>query len=261
MGRLNTAVTEREIRIKTTDGAMKVFIARPDGGGPFPVAVVYMDGVGYRDQIKENARRFAASGYYCVAPDLYYRAGDDLSFDFSKIASEGMSGEEGNRLRAAASSVTPDHAMADTKAILDELRSDPLAASGPKVCVGYCMGARIALRAASFTDEFVAAAGIHPGALVTDKPDSPHHDLATVRGELYYAFAEIDRSATPELVDRFRDELHRNRVRGVVERIPGVAHGFAMADLPVYNHEASEHHFERTLDLWRRNLSYEPSRT
>src|SRR4029077_17139139 len=110
-------------------------------------------------------------------------------------------------------------------------------------------------------DELVAAAGIHPGALVTDKPDSPHLDLVGVRGELYYAFAEIDRSATAELVDRFRDELHRNGVRGVVERIPGVAHGFAMADLAVYNRDAAEHHYDRTLDLWRRNLSREPART
>ena len=30
-----------------------------------------------------------------------------------------------------------------------------------------------------------------------------------------------------------------------------------MADLPVYNRDAAEHHFERTLDLWRRNLSLE----
>jgi carboxymethylenebutenolidase len=250
------AVVEEEIRIQTADGAMKAFIARPDEDGPFPVAVLYMDGVGYRDQIKANARRFAAGGYYCVAPDLYHRAGQDLSFDFSKIASEGMGGEEGKRLMAAASSVTPEHAMDDTRAVLDQIASDAAAAPGAKVCVGYCMGARVALRAASeLADEFVAAAGIHPGALVTDKPDSPHLDLARVRGELYYAFAEIDRSATPELVDRFRDELHRNRVRGVVERIPGVAHGFAMADLAVYNREASEHHYERTLDLWSRNLS------
>jgi len=250
---------EREILVDTADGPMKVFLVRPDDVGPHPVAVVYMDGVGYREQIKENARRFAASGYYCVAPDLYHRAGHDLAFDFSKIASEGMSGEEGKRLMAAASTVTPELAMQDTKTILQEIASDPAAQSGATVCVGYCMGARIALRAASeLADEFAAAAGIHPGALVTDKPDSPHLDLAGVRGELYYAFAEIDRSATAELVDRFRDELHRNRVRGVVERISGVAHGFAMADLPVYNHDASEHHFERTLDLWRRNLGAEP---
>jgi carboxymethylenebutenolidase len=249
-------VVEREVRVTTADGSMRVFVARPDGDGPFPVAVVYMDGVGYRDQIKENARRFAASGYYCVAPDLYYRAGEDLSFDFSKIAAEGMGGEEGKRLLAAASSVTPERAMADTRSIFDHVASDPAAAPGAKVCVGYCMGARIALRAASmFADEFVAAAGIHPGALVTDEPESPHHDLTRVRGELYYAFAEIDRSVTPELVDRFRAEVDRNHIRGVVERIPGVAHGFAMADLPVYNHDAAERHFERTLALWRRNLS------
>jgi len=235
---------------------MRVFVVRPDSGEPLPVALVYMDGVGYREQIKENARRFAAGGYYCVAPDLYYRAGEGLTFDFSKIASEGMGGEEGKRLMAAASSTTRERAMGDTKAILDVIATDPAARPGAKVCVGYCMGARVALGAASdFADEIVGAAGIHPGALVTDKPDSPHHDLAKVRGELYFAFAEIDRSATAELVDQFRDELGRNRVRGVVERIPGVAHGFAMADLAVYDHAAAEHHFERTLDLWQRSLS------
>jgi carboxymethylenebutenolidase len=255
-------VVEREVRVKTADGAMRVFVARPEGDGPFPVAVVYMDGVGYREQIKLNARRFAAGGYYCLAPDLFYRAGHDLVFDFSKIASEGMGGEEGKRLMSAASSVTPDRAMVDTRTMVDDAASDPAASPGPKVCVGYCMGARIALRAASqFADEFVAAAGIHPGALVNETPESPHHDLARVRGELYYAFAEIDRSATPELVDQFRAELDHNHVRGIVERIPGVAHGFAMADLPVYNHDAAEHHFERTLDLWSRNLLQERTST
>jgi carboxymethylenebutenolidase len=49
--------------------------------------------------------------------------------------------------------------------------------------------------------------------------------------------------------------LERNHVRGVVERLPGTTHGFAMADLPVYDREAAERHFECTLDLWRRNLS------
>jgi len=73
------------------------------------------------------------------------------------------------------------------------------------------------------------------------------------------AFAEIDRSVTPELVERVRQELERQGVRGVVEQLPGVAHGFAMADLPVYDRAAAERHFERTLDLWRRNLSSEPA--
>jgi carboxymethylenebutenolidase len=255
-------MVEKEIRIRTADGEMTTFVVRPDGDGPFPVAVIFMDGVGYREQVKKNARRFAADGYYCVAPDLYYRVGEQLSFDMSRLASDGFKGPEAERMMKAATSVTPDNMVADTRAVLSAIASDPAASSGPKVCVGYCLGARVALRAASaLSNEFVAAAGIHPGAPITDKPDSPHHDLATVRGELYFAFAETDRTVTPEIVDQFREELGRNHVRGVVERLPGTAHGFAMADLPVYNRDAAEHHFERTLDLWRRNLSQERVKT
>jgi len=76
---------EQEIRVRTDDGEMTTFVAHPDGGGPYPVAVLYMDGVGYREQVKENARRFAADGYYCVAPDLFYRSGERLTFDFSQM--------------------------------------------------------------------------------------------------------------------------------------------------------------------------------
>lgn len=252
-------MAEREIRIRTADGEMRAFIVHPDTGGPFPVALVFMDGVGYREQVKENARRFAAGGYYCAVPDLFHRSGEVAAFDFSKLASGNMSDEDRQRMMKIVSSVTPGNMVADTRAVIAEVSADSAASRGPMVCVGYCMGARVALHiAASMPDRFVAAAGIHPGALITDKEDSPHHDLLEVRGELYFAFAEIDRSATAELVDRFRDEMKKARVRGVVERLPGVAHGFSMEDLPVYNREAAERHFERTLDLWRRNLSAQP---
>jgi carboxymethylenebutenolidase len=245
-------VFEDEIAVTTADGKMTTFVTHPASGGPFPVAVLYMDGVGYREQIKVNARRFAADGYFCVAPDLFYRAGEKLTFDFSRMGDASYR----ERLMAVVRSVQPAGVIADTQAIFDAIADDPAAASGPKVCVGYCMGARMALHAAAaMPDEFAAAAGIHPGALVTDGPDSPHHDLAGVQAELYFAFAENDQSATPEVVERFRQELENQGVTGVVERLPGTSHGFAMADLPVYDQAATARHFERTLDLWRRNLS------
>ena len=246
---------ENEIRIHTGEGEMTTFITHPEGDGPFPVAILYMDGVGYREQVKENARRFAADGYYVVAPDLFYRSGDKLSFDFSRMGEDGYRA----RLMEVVSSVTPDAAMRDTYAILDTIADDPAASRGPKVCVGYCMGARLALHfAATYAADLVAAAGIHPGALVTDQPDSPHHDVASVRGELYFAFAENDQSATPENVERFRNELSTQGLNGTVERLPSTSHGFAMADLPVHDPHAAERHFEQTLELWRRNLSQQP---
>jgi carboxymethylenebutenolidase len=252
-------MSEKEIHVETAEGAMTTFVVHPDREERFPVALLFMDGIGYREQVKRNARRFAADGYYCVAPDLFYRSGTGLTFDMAKLAADGFKGPEAELLMSAVASVTPERVVADTEATLAAIETDPAAGSGPKVCVGYCMGARVALRVASaLPDEFVAAAGIHPGALVTDQPDSPHHDLAAVRAELYFAFAETDQSATPESIDRFSDALEKNGIKGTVERLPGTAHGFAMADLPVYNHDAAERHFRCTLELWRRNLGPQP---
>src|SRR5487761_788637 len=153
-------MVEKEIRVHTADGEMSTFVVRPDGDGPFPIALVYMDGVGYREQVKENARRFAADGYFCCAPDLFYRSGERLTFDLSQMGDPGFR----ERLMAIVASVKPEMVVADTNAILAAIIDDPAAAiSGPKVCVGYCMGARLALHAASaLRGEFVAAAGIHP---------------------------------------------------------------------------------------------------
>lgn len=244
---------EREIQIHTADGEMTTFICQPDGAGPYPVAMLYMDGVGYREEIKDHARRFAAAGYVCVTPDLYYRSGRGLHFD--PAAFRDPQGSEAQLMRRAASAVTPAAVVADTQAALVEIAADPVASTGPTVSIGYCMGARAALAvAAGLADRFAAMAGIHPGALVTDQPDSPHHDLARVRGEVYFAFAEIDRSASAEVVERLRQEALAQGVHGLVERIPGVAHGYSMADLPAYDHDAAERHFERTLDLWGRTL-------
>lgn len=89
------------------------------------------------------------------------------------------------RMLSVVHSVTPEKMIADTRAVLHAVGSDPAAAPGAMVSVGYCMGARFALHAVSVLGSDVVAAGcIHPGAFVTDAPDSPHHDLATVRGEL-----------------------------------------------------------------------------
>ena len=255
-------MSEKEIRVHTGDGEMKTFIVHPDGGGPYPVAVVYMDAPGYREQLKANARHFAADGYYCVVPDLFYRSGDGITVDMAELAAANFQGPPMERLMALVASVKPELVRADTEAIFDAIASDLAAGLAAKVCVGYCMGARFALHVAStLPDEFVAAAGIHPGPLATDQPDSPHHELASVRGELYFAFAETDQRVPPEMVDKLRDELGRNGVAGVVETAPGTLHGFAMADLSVYQPQAAERHFERTLDLWRRNLAAEPART
>jgi dienelactone hydrolase len=49
-------MVEKEILVRTADGEMTTFVVHPDGEGPFPVAVLYMDGAG----IASNSSRTRA---------------------------------------------------------------------------------------------------------------------------------------------------------------------------------------------------------
>ena len=73
---------ERRIDIPTPAGKMETFITHPNGDGPSPLVILYMDVWGLREELFDIARRIATVGYYCAVPDFYSRswtAADDPS--------------------------------------------------------------------------------------------------------------------------------------------------------------------------------------
>jgi carboxymethylenebutenolidase len=244
-----------DIQIETPTGAMNAFVARPESGSPAPVAVLYMDAIGYRDGLKGIAERYAQAGYYTVVADLFHHFGEGIVFDIHKVIAEQMKGPESERLLGTIAKLTPEMVEQDTRAILDHVALDEDASDGPKVCLGFCMGARHALRTmTAFSDDFVAGCGIHPGVLVTGAPDSPHRDLEGIQGELYLGFAERDGASTPEILSALEEEARRQDVAVEIEVYADTDHGFVMTDLPMFKAEARERHFARTLEVWERNL-------
>ena len=51
---------ELHLDIPTADGAMNTFVVHPEEGGPFPVVLFYMDAPGWRDELRDMARRLAS---------------------------------------------------------------------------------------------------------------------------------------------------------------------------------------------------------
>src|SRR5436190_19262964 len=123
-------MAEREAHVQTSDGTMTTFFAHPDDGGPFPVVLVYMDALGLREELRGIGRRIADAGYYAVVPDLYYRLGDGITFDASKL-DDPESGEM-ERMFGMIQKISDDQVMTDTRAMLDEVEGDSLASGGPK---------------------------------------------------------------------------------------------------------------------------------
>jgi len=241
-------VIERQLDIKTRDGATTTFIAHPERDGPHPVILFYMDAPAIREELRDMARRFATGGYYVVLPNLYYRAG---------VMEIGPLGDPAvrERMMELMAGLTIEMVMSDTEGLLAFIDQDPAAKKGPMGCVGYCMSGQFSINAAaSFPDRVAAAASMYGTYLVTDKPNSPHLAARKAKGELYFGCAETDRWAPMELVNNLKASLVADKIGAEVEVYPGVEHGFAFPQRPAYDKPAAERHWERLNALFRRRL-------
>ncbi|HEY2027727.1 MAG TPA: dienelactone hydrolase family protein, partial [Myxococcales bacterium] len=63
------------IQIETKDGKCPAYVFKPQGAGPWPAILFFMDGIGIRPALFEMAEKMAGHGYYVLLPDLFYRSG------------------------------------------------------------------------------------------------------------------------------------------------------------------------------------------
>jgi carboxymethylenebutenolidase len=121
--------------------------------------------------------------------------------------------------------------------------------------VGYCMGARLSVRAAcGHPDDVAACGGFHGGGVVTDAPDSPHRGLGSARAEFVFGHVDNDGSMPPEAVEALGRALAAAGLTAKNEVYAGAAHGYSMADTSVYDEAATERHFAELEALFARAL-------
>jgi len=249
-------VTGELIEVRVPCGTAEAWVSRPDGDGPHPGVLLCMDAFGIRPQIQQMAERIASWGHVVLAPNVFHRDGTvaDLAprVDLrDPDAAKEFFAQAFGRVRA----LTPDRAVPDLEAYVDALLGLPGVADSPVGATGYCMGARLAVRAACRRPEDVAACGgFHGGGLATDDPDSPHAGLPDARAEFYFGHADHDRSMPPEAVARLDRALEDAGLRHVSEVYADAAHGYTMADTPSYDEAAAERHYAALEDLLRRSL-------
>jgi carboxymethylenebutenolidase len=239
---------EREVAIVTKYGRQPCFAVCPDVPGAFPAIILYMDAPGFRDELRDQARRIARHGYFCLLPDLYYRLGT-IRFDIPR-RNDAMSVV----IRGAMQSLTNDRVYDDTAGMFAFLDAQDKVQPGPVGCVGHCMSGPFALYMAARFPRMKAAAALYGVNMVTDQPDSPHRHLGTVKGEVYIGFAEVDPSVPANVIADLQAALAKANVTHVLETIPNTHHGYCFAARNDYNPIAAEDTWAKLFDLWDRNL-------
>jgi carboxymethylenebutenolidase len=226
--------------VTTPDGTCPVTLHTPEGSGPWPGLVMYVDAGGVRDTMHEMAQRLADQGYAVLLPDVYYRHGDWEPFDMRTVFGDP---EQRTRLMTMVGSVTPDMIAGDAGAFFDFLDSRPEVTGSRFGVFGYCMGGRTSVIVAGRQPDRVAAAGsFHGGGLVTDDPNSPHLLADKMKATVYVAGAENDGGFTTEHAETLDKALTAAGVEHMVEFYPA-AHGFAVPDNPPYDKSAADRHW------------------
>lgn len=244
-------MSQEQVGIKAKDGLCQAWVFTPDGLGPWPSVIFYMDAFGIRPAMKQMAQHVAHQGYVVLLPDLFYRHGaygpldpkEVLQGDFHAIVDPLMRTTDNHK------------AGEDTAAFLAYLESRPDVAGDKVGTVGFCMGGGMALTAAAFyPDRIAAVASFHGGNLATDLSVSPHLQAARIKGEVYVAVADNDGSYPPDMAKRFDAAMDAAGVNYASELYAGKAHGWMKPDMPVYDAEAADRGWAKLSELYARNL-------
>lgn len=245
-------MAHEQVSIQTADGVCPAHVLTPEGEGPWPAVIVYMDALGMRPAMIEVAERLASNGYLALLPDLFYRSG---AYSIPTPKEAFATGDLMAIIGPHMALTGPDKAAADTRFYLDYLDTRTDVKGDTIGTVGFCMGGGMALAAAgTWPDRVSAAASYHGGNIASDKPNSPHLLAPKMKAEVYVAGADNDHSYPPEMAERMEEALTDAGVKHRCEIYPGAFHGWMKPDFPIYNEAAAERGWREMLALFKRNL-------
>jgi carboxymethylenebutenolidase len=254
-------VVEAEVTIATPDGSCDAAFIHP-ATGAHPGVLIWPDAFGLRPSMRAMARRLAGEGYAVLVPNPFYRLGkapmyeNAANVDFRDPTTMQKLGPLMGSVNAGGA------AEKDAIAYVAFLDAQPEVDKAKKIGTqGYCMGGALVVRSAAAVPARVGAgASFHGGALVTDKPDSPHLLAPKIHGRMYFGVAANDDQRQPDAKTKLRESFAAAGVPAQVE-VYAARHGWCVPDMPseagapIYDAAEAERAWAKLLELYRASLA------
>ncbi len=233
------AFNEQTVDIPLGDGALPAFLALPERR-PASAVLLLHDINGTNDFYRDIARRFAASGYLALLPDLFFRQGNVADDSWETLF---------GRMQATEQSTS----LADIECALRWL-SRHEHATGKVGSIGFCMGGTLAMLAASCVPApaaTVAYYGFPSRERTPTHPITPsdEHKVENLQSPMLAFWGTDDSSVDMDSVDRYEAQLERSGKEIEFVRYPGIGHGFL-----AFDPGASD--FSQSKDSWNRTLRF-----
>jgi carboxymethylenebutenolidase len=228
-----TGLKAGDATVKVNGGDMPVYFARPDKAKNPPVILVAMEIFGLHEYIKDVTRRLAKAGALAIAPDYYFRSGQDLT----KIT-------EMPKLMPIVNAKPDAELFADLDATVAWAKSQG-GNTGKLAILGFCRGGRTVWEYAAHNKNLKAGVAFY-GTLV-DPPDqkkiwpkSPSELVPEMKAPVLGLYGEADQGISVAQVNAMKEALAKAKKTAEFKIYPGAPHGFHADYRPSYRKEAAE---------------------
>jgi carboxymethylenebutenolidase len=221
------------------------YLACPQGAGPWPAVLVYMEIFGINAHIRDVTERVAREGYVALAPDYFHRTGPGIELGYDDAGmQEGMT--HLLRLRA-------DTMVADARDAIAFLRGRPEVRGAKVGAMGFCIGGHMTYLTACTTD-VAAAASFYGGGIAG--PQGPGGAPCTVsrtpdiQGRVLCLFGGRDAMIPSAQVEAIRSALRAQGGPHEVVVYPDAEHGFFCDQRATYHEPSARDAWERVKRLF-----------
>ncbi len=220
-----------EAKIKVADGEMPAYFARPKGVANPPVVIVAMEIFGLHEYIKDVTRRMAKLGVLAIAPDYYFRNGQDLT-----------------KITDMAQLIPLVNAKPDAELLSDIDATVAYAkAQGGNTdrlgMIGFCRGGRYVWEYAAHATQLKAAVAFY-GPLVDAPnpawPKSPTELAPDMKAPVLGLYGEADTGILVPQVEAMKKALAAAGKTAEFKVYPGAPHGFHADYRSSYRADAAE---------------------
>ncbi|HEY1832838.1 MAG TPA: dienelactone hydrolase family protein [Solirubrobacteraceae bacterium] len=223
-----------DIEFPTSAGTTPGYLAVPDGGSG-PATIVLQEWWGLESHIRSICDRFAAEGFFALAPDLY----------------RGETTTQPSEAEQKMMALQMDQVEQDMCGAAEYLKAQP-GVTGPGVgSVGFCLGGGLSVWAAANCPAIDAA--------VTYYYVMPHGkpDFSKIGGPVLGHFGTNDEFVPVEAAKELEGELKQAGVETDFEFYEGAGHAFFNDTdrLGTYNAQDAQASWERTVGFLRTALS------
>ena len=237
-----SGLTVGDAKVKVADGEMPVYFARPANVANPPVILVAMEIFGLHEYIKDVTRRLAKAGAFAIAPDYYFRKGEDLT----KIT-------EIPKLMPLVNSKPDAELLSDLDATAAWAKSQGGDTNRLGI-MGFCRGGRTVWEYSAHNKDLKAGVAFY-GSLVDPPaqkaiwPKSPTELAPEMKAPVLGLYGEADQGIPVAQVEALKAALQAADKTAEFKIYPGAPHGFHADYRPSYRKDAAD-------DAWNQMIAW-----